>query len=136
MVRSVLERLLEKTAINPAVHLDEWRIGELENARFREEAVELARRCDIFAIAAESLPTRLVEFTSDWLRSPPEAAALVLFAFGPRCVGDFESLGFRQLARANKVDCFSTIIEGTTGAPTIASLLMSTPPTEISALNE
>jgi hypothetical protein len=110
--RDVFEKLLGKAGAHFLVHSDEWRVADLENNRFREEALELARHCDIFAIATGTLPARLIEFTSEWLTSPTqESAALVLIAFGTQCAGDFEFLGLRQLAHRNHVEYFSTILE-------------------------
>src|SRR5437764_15336424 len=84
--RKLLDKLLFKCADEVDVHFDEWPAHELDHPHCRAEAAELARRCDIFAIAAATVSEPFVEFVMDWLSSKTEPdAALVLIQAGTAC---------------------------------------------------
>lgn len=135
--RGVLNRLIGTCDPGVTVHADEWSINDLDNARFRQEALELARPCDLFVIASDTMSDSVLGFTADWLTGPRDgSAALVLVAFSTRCVADAEFFGLRQIARERGVDYFSTIIDEAPVKRNIGAFTFIESPTEPSPINE
>jgi hypothetical protein len=135
--REILNRLIGTCDPGATVHADEWSINDLDNARFRQEALELARHCDLFVIAGDTMSDSVLGFTADWLTGPRDgSAALVLVAFSTRCVADAEFFGLRQIARERGVDYFSTIIDEAPVKRNTGAFTFFESPTEPSPINE
>jgi hypothetical protein len=135
--RGLLNRLIGTCDPGVTLHADEWSINDLDNVRFRQEALELARHCDLFVIASDTMSDSILGFTADWLTRPRDgSAALVLVAFSTRCVADAEFFGVRQIARQRRVDYFSTIIDEAPVRRNSGAFTFIESPTEPSPINE
>ena len=108
--RTLLGKLLFKCAKDLDIHFDEWLIDELEHPHCRNEALDLAQRCDIFVIAAETISESFIEFVADWLNAKRKSdVGLVLIESRTRSVAaEFDCL--RRLASDADVTSFSTVI--------------------------
>ena len=135
--RGLLNRLIGICDPEIAIHSDEWSMNDLGHSRFRQEAHELARHCDLFVIASDTMSDSALAFASDWLTGPGDrSAALVLVAFSTRCVADAEFFGLRQLARKKRVDYFSTVIDEAPIKREIETFTFVESPTQASPINE
>jgi hypothetical protein len=94
--RSVLDGFISKWAHDVDVHRDEWTFAELDHPKFRTEALELAKSCDILVLAVSEgdLDISFIEWLDEWAvsRHRMETAVILVIAShattvsaAPRC---------------------------------------------------
>jgi hypothetical protein len=113
--RSMLDGFITKWAHDVDVHRDEWTFAELGHPKFRTEALELAKSCDILVIAISEgdLDVSFVDWLDEWAlsRNRMETALILLIpshattvSAVPRCAS------IQTLAHKHGLTFFSTSV--------------------------
>ena len=118
--RTMLDRFLTKWASDVEVHRDEWSFAELEHPRFRSEAIELAKICDILVIAVttvDDLSAPFFHWLNEWLHSRTTMdTAIILCAANISTLNNLHDCELLlALARGKGLSFFSTTISLPTG---------------------